>query len=515
MRTNGVLIAGAGPTGLTAAIELKRFGIPFRLIDKSEKAAQWSQALVVQARTLEQFERYGIADTAVKQGCRLRKASLISEGKTVLSFALDRIPGRYPFVLFLPQNDTERILTDHLRSLGGEIERGTELISVQNEEEGVTVNLRRHDGGEETESARWLIGCDGAHSKVRDESKIPFQGDQVALSFFLGDLELEGPDALEDELRVYFHRGDVVFIGRLNDRLSRVIVALHSQQGSEGNGRQPALEDFQQALDRAGIKLKVKTSTWMTPFRVSDRQAARYRLKSAFLAGDASHIHSPVGGQGMNTGIQDVANLAWKIAAAAHGAPDRLLDSYGEERGAVGKALLSRTSRVLSAATSANPFLETLRDALLHAGSKIPLVQEAIAGFVSETSIEYRGSSVVIDCGGPGELKAGDRMPNPDLHAGERTPLLAPLSDARPLVLAVDVPDEARLHERVPRANFLAMNSSTGAASAGRAMDAVLTRLVGKGGRILVVRPDGYIGFRGGLADFSKLAEYSQLTAIN
>src|ERR1700758_2046169 len=208
MRDQEVLIVGAGPTGLSMAIELKRFGVPFRLVEKSLKAAQHSQALVVQARTLEQFERYGIADAAVRRGKPLKHASMISEGKTVAPFSFDKIPGHYPFVLFLPQNQTEALLIEHLQSLGGIVERGVELNTITEKPDGIEVQLRHGYGKPENAMVSWLVGCDGAHSAVREGLKIPFSGAKVGLNFFLGDLELGGPDLLGDELRIYLHRGD-------------------------------------------------------------------------------------------------------------------------------------------------------------------------------------------------------------------------------------------------------------------------------------------------------------------
>ena len=382
MRNEEVLIVGAGPTGLSMAIELKRLGVPFRLVEKSLRGAQYSQALVVQARTLEQFERYGIAETAVQRGRPLKHASMISEGRTIISFSLDKIPGHYPFVLFLPQNETEALLTKHLESLGGRIERGIELLSIKEKANGAEVQLRGADGTAEDTMASWVVGCDGAHSSVREGLKIPFSGAKVGLNFFLGDLELEGPDLLGDELRIYLHRGDVVFIAKLKEKVFRVIAALHSEQDAAQDERQLKLSDFQEPMDRAGIRLRASSALWMTPFRVSDRRAERIRQGHIFLAGDASHIHSPVAGQGMNTGIQDAANLAWKIAAVRNGADEKLLESYEEERGKVSEQLLNNTSRVLKAVTTTNVLLEKLRDAFLHTTTQIPYVQDHAVGFI-------------------------------------------------------------------------------------------------------------------------------------
>jgi 2-polyprenyl-6-methoxyphenol hydroxylase-like FAD-dependent oxidoreductase len=560
-----VLIAGAGPTGLALAIELKRAGVPVRIIDKSEQPAQHSQALVVQARTLEQFERYGIADEAVKRGRKLQRARLVSEGKTIVTIELDQIPGRYPFVLFLPQNETERLLIEHLRALGGEIERGTELLSFQNGKDGVEAQLRHKSGTTQTVPARWLVGCDGAHSVVREGIPVPFKGDTVGLDFFLGDLELQGPDAPDDGLAVHLHHGNVLFFGRLDDRLVRVIVVMQREAEAPPMKQQVTLADFQSAIDLAGAKVTAKSAAWMTPFHINQRKAERYRADSVFLAGDASHIHSPVGGQGMNTGIQDAANLAWKVVGVADGANRALLDTYDEERGAVGEALLKTTSRGLALASTANPIFERIRDFLAPAVTNLELVKHAMAGFVSETAIEYRDSSIAADYGGAGSLRAGDRVPNPDLEfgGGNCGRLLDPLRDGRALAFGIGVEDMRKIRARVPRANVVELRSAEGmlgteveapaepiagerpgyhdvstefpAAGTGvattltavragsAAMESIpcvalltpqIAELFGSENRIVVIRPDGYLGFRGSPDDLARLDDYARLTGL-
>jgi len=504
MRDQEVLIVGAGPTGLSVAIELKRLGVPFRLVEKSLEAAQYSQALVVQARTLEQFERYGIAEAALRRGRPLKHASVISEGRTIVSFPFDKIPGHYPFVLFLPQNETEALLIEHLESLGGRIERGTELLSIAEKGNRAEVQLRGVDGKIENTTAGWVVGCDGAHSAVRESLKIPFSGAKVGLNFFLGDLELEGPDLLGDELRIYLHHGDVVFIGRLKEKVFRVIVALHSEQAKPEREIQLKLSDFQEPLERAGIRLRATSASWMTPFRVSDRRAEHMRCGHIFLAGDASHIHSPVAGQGMNTGIQDAANLGWKIAAVCNGADESLLDSYEEERGKVSEQLLSNTARVLRAVTSTSVLLEKLRDAFVHMATQIPFVQEEIVGFVSETAINYRHSPIVMDLLGIGSWRAGDRMPNPELvWKGRRMRLLDPLTSARALLVGLDVQEPFRQQALLPRAEYLFLNSSD--LQMGKEE---LNELIGESG-VIFVRPDGYVGFRGAEANLDGVEEFA------
>jgi 2-polyprenyl-6-methoxyphenol hydroxylase-like FAD-dependent oxidoreductase len=508
-----VLIVGAGPTGLSMAIEMKRFGVPCRLIDRSPKPAQHSQALVVQARTLEQFERYGIADAAVQRGRKLKRGTMISEGKTVTSITLDRIPGHYPFVLFLPQNETEALLIEHLESLGGKVERGTEILAISEHGNAVDVQLRNADSKVENTSATWVVGCDGAHSAVREGLGIPFTGEAVGLNFYLGDVELEGAELPGDELRVYLHHGDVVFIGRLDEKLFRVIVALHSEQDGgkqkSGHDAELTLADFQEPMDRAGGHLHVKSAEWMTPFRVNDRRAEHIRHNHVFLAGDASHIHPPVGGQGMNTGIQDAANLAWKIAAVRGGADESLLQSYEEERGEVSERLLQSTSRALKAATTSNLWMEKLRDAVIHTATQIPFVQAQLAGFVSETAIAYHHSSAVMNSGGRGKLRAGERMPNPEIVLkGQRMCLLDSLRRAVHLVIGIGVENSDEIQKCLPGAELLFLNAES-LQDGGTELSA----LIGDGG-IVVVRPDGYVGFHGPAKDLESVQRYAQGTGL-
>jgi hypothetical protein len=297
----------------------------------------------------------------------------------------------------------------------------------------------------------------------------------------------------------------VIFMARLTETVHRVIVVSHSEQGKSTADIQLTTDYFQRALDRFNIDVKATGSTWMTPFHINQRKAAQYRVGHAFLAGDASHIHSPVAGQGMNTGIQDAANLAWKIAAVANGANTDLLSSYDEERGKVGDALLRTTSRGLSAATSDNPIVEAIRDRVAPLAMGIPQVQSAAAGFISETAIHYRHSSIVMDRGGDGQVRAGDRMPNPDI--GESSRLLDGLRDGRHLVISVGVDTELREH--VPQANQLVFSSS----EVGRNPE--LAWILGRGGEIVAVRPDGYVGFRGGLSDLKDLDAYARLAGMS
>jgi hypothetical protein len=355
-----------------------------------------------------------------------------------------------------------------------------------------------------------MVACDGAHSLTRRQLGIPFEGDTVDNTFFLGDMQVTGPEAPGDALRVYLHQGNVVFMARLTESVSRVIVALHDQQAQESD---PAVEpeltlaDFQSAVDAHAVPgLVLSDPTWITRFRINQRKAAYYRVGHVFLAGDASHIHSPVGGQGMNTGIQDSANLAWKLAAALQGASPTLLDTYDEERGKVGKALLATTSRFLAAATSPNPVLENIRDFVMHWLSGFSFAQEKARGFISETAINYRHSSLVRDCGGASNLRAGDRAPDATYRDanGQDRRLYESLAAPQHTLLLLHVSEQQKIQLAAvwPETQILALHPYP--------EEELAQVYAGKGEpMVYAIRPDGYIGFRGGLPDIPVLPTYA------
>lgn len=500
-----VLIVGAGPTGMTAAIELKRMGMDVRVVDRSDHMARYSQALVVQARTLEQFQRYGIADQVVAHGRKLKAAKFYSEGRLIVDFKLNHMDGHFPFALFIPQSETEKLLNAHMESLGVRTERGVELLDLK-QDPHLHATLKLRDGRAEKIAPRWVIGADGAHSTIREKMGIAFEGGGVGLSFFLGDCEAEGPDLPDDELSIHVRHGDVLFLARLTERLVRLIAATHEQQTVEK--RELTIEDLQRAVDRMGVQVKIKGAEWLTPFHVNDRQASHYRMGNVFLAGDASHIHSPVGGQGMNTGIQDAANLAWKLAAVARGASDTLLDSYEEERGEVGKALLRFTERGLKLATTSNPVVERMRDMLAPLLSMLDPVQHRAVGFISETAIEYRSSSIVHDYGGDGHLRAGDRVPDLPLNHGREVSLLAGWTMPRHRVLGLnlDQDDIQTMRADLPNADIIPLTTAD--------LDHEGRRLFGDDGKIFVLRPDGYLGFRSPMGFRVELMKYASQEAL-
>ena len=497
-----VLIAGAGPTGLTMAIEAARSGLRSRIVDKDEHGALYSQALVVQARTLEQFERYGLAQRAVERGRPLHRIRLYSEGKRVVEASFDEVPSKYPFVLFLPQRETERLLTEHLEAEGIRVERQVELRSFSQSAEGVDCELVHAGGAIERVACSYLIGADGAHSTVRGVLGMPFEGQSVAFDFFLGDLRVQG-DVPGDELAVYLHQGNLVFIGRMDERHCRLIVALHNDPMQ----REPSVEDFQRAIDICGIEnLRVSDPLWMTAFHVSERKTPAYSQGRVFLAGDATNIHSPVGGQGMNTGIQDAANLVWKIALVQSGrAPASLLDSYDAERKPISDALMQTTAVALRAATASNWLLQRFRDGLISRIGNVDSVQERVRGAVSEIGLHYRRSPVVRDAGGHAALRAGDRAPDCRVtdETGTSFAIFDLLKEPLHTLFAAQPHGGTDLHRL---ASLLAAYRDVLQGSVLIDGDADFRRdYAGAGNAVYVVRPDGYIGFRGTCADLDAL----------
>lgn len=501
-----VLICGAGPTGLAMAAEAARFGLRYRIIDKASHGALYSQALVVQARTLEQFERYEIAQRAIECGRTLHRIRMYSDGKRLLEASFDEIPSSYPFVLFLPQTQTEQLLTEHVAAQGGNIEREVTLNAFTDTGEHVECELLHADGSTERLTTSYLVGADGAHSKVRQLLGMPFEGRHVDFDFFLGDLRVQG-DVPADELSVHLHHGNLVFIGRMDETHCRFIVALHDDPMQ----REPTVGDFQSAIDLCGIEnVRVSDPRWMTVFHISERKTPAYSRGRVFLAGDATNIHSPVGGQGMNTGIQDAANLMWKLSLVhRRRAHPPLLESYDAERKPISDALMGVTSVALRTATASNWLLERMRDALLSRIATFEPVQDRLRGSVSEIGINYRRSPIVRDAGGHSALHAGDRAPDCAVidETGTNFRMFDLLKEPLHTVIAAVPGADARL----PRlADMLRRYRDV---VQGCVLvdgdDEFHKRYASAGGMLYAVRPDGYIGFRGTCSDIATLEEWA------
>ncbi|MGH8694882.1 MAG: FAD-dependent monooxygenase, partial [Burkholderiales bacterium] len=329
-----VLVVGAGPTGLMLANQLGRRGVRALIIDRHAGPARETRALGVQARTLEIYSKLGIVDEALRLGKRATGANMWAEGRRAARIPVGDIGkdlSPYPFLLILGQDDSERLLGDALRNRGMAVQWDTELVALEQEHDHVTATLRQPDGTTRKIAAAWVGGCDGARSAVRELNGIAFPGALYEHVFFVADTQATG-DMVPDELNIYLWReGFHLFFPMRGTDHWRVVGILPADL----RGRDDlAFEDVIPSVRReAGDGLSFQGCSWFSTYRIHHRSAARFRDRRCFLLGDAAHIHSPVGAQGMNTGLQDAYNLAWKLALVVTGRADAgLLDSYEDER---------------------------------------------------------------------------------------------------------------------------------------------------------------------------------------
>src|SRR5277367_5807501 len=336
-----VLIAGAGPVGLTMASELARYGLSVRIIDKNEARTDKSKALVLWARTLELIDRMGsgCAERFVDAGLRVQAANILSGREEIARVDLTEIESPYNFALMIPQSDTERLLEEHLATFGIKAERKVELKQCESSGDRVRCTLLHSDGREEIAEASWLIGCDGAHSTVRHRLGMEFLGSTLLSDWILADIHLAGVTG-EPTVSIYWHAEGVLAVFPLRGSRYRVIADIGESSGSigEGNRPTPTMADVQRVLDVRGPGgIQASDPVWLASFSINERKVSDYRAGRVFLAGDAAHVHSPAGGQGMNTGMQDACNLAWKLALVARGTcvEEPLLSSYSTERSAI------------------------------------------------------------------------------------------------------------------------------------------------------------------------------------
>ncbi|WP_345012693.1 FAD-dependent monooxygenase [Streptomyces shaanxiensis] len=411
-----VLVVGAGPTGLALAAQLRAYGAGFRIVDRSLDRVRESRALGIQPRTLEALAGFGVTDALVARGNPAMRLHLHLTRRTVslplFDIGLPDTP--YPFLLFLAQAETENVLGEHLAARDVAVERGTELIALEQQGPHVVCRLRGRDGTEETVTARYVVGCDGAHSTVRDRAGIDFEGYAYPHTYLLADLDVDGLES--GAVHSFMTGGGMLFFFPLGSPAPWRLLAVRPSDAPDGKVTLPLLQGI---ADRYGAQgLVLRDPVWMTDFRLHNRGAARYRSGSCFLAGDAAHIHSPAGAQGMNTGIQDALNLGWKLALVCRGAaPRELLETYGTERSPVGREVRRFTDRAFTIGTSPHPVLRFARSQLVP--RLAPLVMRARAPrawvfrTVSELGIHYRRSPAST---------TGPRQPRRGPRAGDRLP---------------------------------------------------------------------------------------------
>lgn len=413
-----ILIVGAGPTGLALALSLRRFGVPCRLVDKAPRRPETSRALGVHARTLELLDCCGWSAPFVKASHHLDRVAIHSSGKNLAALDFSQLPSPFPGINILPQSNTEALLETELLRLGGAIERSTELLELVPETNAVRARIQ--DAEEIIREIRYdyVIGCDGAHSTVRHALGIGFQGAPYPDFFGLADLTIDGP-LPENELSVFYHPDGILALFPFGGRKFRIVARMGGSSADEGVG----LEDLQAAVEkRTGLSLVLHDPTWITGFRTHHRLVDQVQAGRCFLVGDAAHIHSPAGGQGMNTGLQDAFNLGWKLAFVATGlSPANLLQTYQSERRPVAREVLANTDRMMMLATTENPVWKKLRDRFLPELARIPGLNAQILGELSQIGVHYRHSPISLDTRRvfPWQriLRAGDRLPDAELVA--------------------------------------------------------------------------------------------------
>ncbi|HEY2512869.1 MAG TPA: FAD-dependent monooxygenase [Polyangiaceae bacterium] len=545
-----VLVVGAGPTGLTMGSELLRHGLTCRLVEELDAPVIYSKAAVVHARTMEVFDDMGVAARLLARARLVSGVSVFSGGKRVAHVPFAEVDSPFPHPYGISQADTERALAEHFTSLGGTVERGKKVEALVQRDDGVTVTL----SGGETVGARWVVGCDGAHSVVRKQTGCSFEGAPYEERLIQADVRVDLPGAPDDEILAFLHEdGPVVLFPLFTDGRYRLIVL----QPPGSPELEPTLEVFQRVLEARGPRgAKVSDPAWTIGFRIHHRRTDRYRVGRAFLGGDAAHIHSPVGGQGMNTGIQDAYNLAWKLALVQRGAArPELLDSYEAERAPVAQALLDATDRAMQglgiAASLRHPVATALRNQLLGFVTSLSVVRSRALETLAMLSVGYPNSPIVRQDRPPVWDAALQRS-----HTSEEPSLgdWAAFGEAPgPGERAVDAPlgDGRSLFSLFHRARHVALlfDGSAATVEGYRNLEAIGARLEEKWGEWIdvhvvvpyaakpaelrwegslvldpqgavhkrygarsecayVVRPDGYVGYRGQPADEGKIVAY-------
>lgn len=387
-----VLIVGAGPVGLTAAAALSQLGIACRVIDKSPQPVTESRALGIQARTLELLERLGLVEMFLAEGVLGQGGRIFLDGQEKIHFEFSHLDSPYPCVLLLEQNRTERLLGQFVTGQGVSIDRLTELTTLEQDPAGVNCTLRRADGSEETCRAQYVLGCDGAHSTVRKQLGLNFAGEAFPGNFLLADVHL-GCDWPHEEVRVYTGKRGFLAAFPITGSRWRVVSRLPDDVPPPATATIELLSKM--CAEQGPADMQPHDPLWLNIFRISSRVVERFREGRVFLAGDAAHIHSPAGGQGMNTGMQDAVNLSWKLALAVRNrGSQRLLDSYDAERRPNAEELVHATERATHALMNQGVAASAFRRAAMTVLGKLEFVREKIATEMSEIEISYRKSPI-------------------------------------------------------------------------------------------------------------------------
>ncbi|HXA90405.1 MAG TPA: FAD-dependent monooxygenase [Mycobacterium sp.] len=514
MNTNpnpDVVVVGAGPAGLVAAAELARRGVRVRVIDKLAQPTDQSRAIAVHARSLDMFDRMGIVDEMVSTGIKATAMQLYAGHSRLFRIPLGGVDSAFPFTLTTAQTETERVLGDHLQSLGVIVERGVELVALAQDGGAAELTVRHDDGSTEQVSTSWVIGADGAHSTVRKVVGTKLAGSFVGERFLLGDVDAEHGLDLDSMHTFFAPHGPVVVLPMLDGRM-RFLAEVHDAPGTPMN-MHPTQDELQAILDRRIGGIRVVRSHWLTSFEIHHARVPAYRWGRVFLAGDAAHIHSPAGGQGMNTGMQDAFNLAWKLAAVVNGqAGDTLLDSYEAERIPVADSVIAFTDRLTRAGTlSGVP--RRIRDVVIRMLSHVPAARRFMANMAEEVNINYRDSPIAVGSAPKhAKVAAGDHLPHAvDAAVQKQLSVVCGVQNTGHVLLTVasghvaPAAGEGQVQVLVTADDIPVAGYDTVIADPN---GVVAQRFGLKNGGRVVIRPDGYIGAVASLDDTTTVADY-------
>ena len=514
-----VLIVGAGPTGLMLANQLGRRGIRAMIVDRHSGPAQQTRAMAVHARTLEIYSKLGIAERALALGKQGNAANMWAEGKRRARIPIGDIGkslSPFPFVLMLGQDDNERIMGERLRDWGMAVQWNTELVSFEQARDRVTATLKQPDGVTRKLIAAHIAGCDGGHSTVRERSGITFPGAPYEHVFFVADTEATG-SMVPDELNVYLLRDGfhLFFPMRGTDRWRVIgILPKHLRERDDLTFEEAVPE----IRHEAGAALSFTRCSWFSTYRIHHRCAERFREGRCFLLGDAAHVHSPMGGQGMNTGLQDAYNLAWKLALVISGKADAdVLDTYEAERIPVAHRLLRTTDRAFTLVVSDSWVAGTLRTRIVARIAAFAMTLSRVRRIafrtISQIGISYRESPLSKMLPGlpGGAPRAGDRFPWLRLRFQANGPvedLFQKLDDTRYSLIVTGQP--APPGQALGLGDLLRIHVIPDEAH--NAQELARVRISGRA--FYLLRPDGHVGLAGTRLELGALTRYLSESGI-
>jgi 2-polyprenyl-6-methoxyphenol hydroxylase-like FAD-dependent oxidoreductase len=456
MKEVDVLIVGAGPTGLTLANDLARHKIRFEIVEKNSTYSKYSKALVVQARSLEIFDYLSIAQKAISQGQIIKAFNAFAEDKKIARLKVNKIESKYPFPLILEQNKTEKLLYEQLKRKKKNVSWNTELVSMKDQGSYIEAEIKKGKKRSKVK-ARYIVGCDGAHSTVRHTLGFDFAGFNYEDEFIVADVELDWNESSQ-EIFLYNAKGGVFGGFPMKKKNNYRLILTRKLQ----SGEVPTFSEIKQlAAERTGVDFHIKKTNWISKFKVHCRGVSSYSKGRYFLAGDAAHIHSPAGGQGMNTGIQDAFNLGFKLAHVILGnQPEKILNTYNQERKPVGHTLLKTTDRFFRAGISNNPFLRFARRYLAFFFAKLNFVQKIALSVVSQTRINYKKSSLSFEKNLHTKkgIVAGYRIPDLEVSVAKKKLNLYDLLNTPNYLLLLFCRDSAKMANYLEEINGVLTN---------------------------------------------------------